>query len=98
MAKLETCEQFLRTRDVAPPPELPVIPIAADVAPATEQEHWMRMIEIYMRLRAPEFQGGCDPLVADKWKEDVGNILNLMGVNPMQRQRLTTSSLRGDSS
>ena len=48
-------------------------------------------------MRAPEFQGGCDPLVADKWKEDVGSILDLMGIDPVQRQRLAAFSLRGDA-
>ena len=75
----------MSTQGFAPPPETLVTPVAADVAPATEHERWMKMIERYQRLRAPEFQGVFNPLVADKWKEDVGNILSMMGVDPVQR-------------
>ena len=55
-------------------------------------------MERYQKLRAPEFEGGSDPLVADKWKEDVGNILGLMGVDRIHRQRLAAFSLKGDAS
>ena len=66
--------------------------------PAIDQEAWLRLVERYQKFRAPKFQGGSDPLVADKWKEDVGNILCLMGVDPVQRQRLAAFSLKGDAS
>ena len=56
----------------------------------------MHLIERYQNLQAPEFAGGSDPLVADKWNEDMGNILSLMGVD--QIQRLATFSLKGDAS
>jgi len=46
---------------------------------------------------ASEFHGGPDPLVADRWKEDMGNILELMGMDPIHRQRLATFSLKGDA-
>ena len=36
--------------------------------------------------------------MADKWKEDVGNILSLMGVDLVHRQRLAAFSLKGDAS
>ena len=58
----------------------------------------MRIVERYLKLGALEFPGGSDPLVADKWKRDVGNILNLMGVDGVQRQRLAAFSLKGDAS
>ena len=70
-----------------PPPEGPTIaqPASPVVQPgvvvpavsAADQEAWLRLIERYQKLRAPKFQGGADPLVADKWKEDVGTILSL---------------------
>ena len=50
VAGIDACEQFMSTQGVAPPPEAPAIPVAPDVAPAIEQERWMRIIEIYMRL------------------------------------------------
>ena len=96
-ARMEAIEQLMSIRDFVPPPEVPAVPIAPDVVPATEQELWMRTIGIYIRCRAPEFQGGCDPLVAYNWKEDVGHILDLLGVDPVQRQRLAAFSLRGDA-
>jgi len=75
----------------------PVVPPEAAAA-AAEQEIWLRLVERYQKLRAPEFSGGSDPLVADKWKEDVGKILSLMGVDSVQRQRLAAFSLKGDAS
>ena len=42
----------------------------------------MSMIERFQKLRAPKFNGGSDPLVADRWKEDMGNTLDLMGSKP----------------
>lgn len=77
------------------PPVPPAVPVAT---PVGEHEAWMRLIERYQKLRVPEFQGGSDPMVTDKWKEDVGNILDLIGVDPVQRQRFTTFSLKGNAS
>jgi len=45
----------------------------------------------------PEFHGGSDPLVADKWKEDTDSALSYMGVDSIQRQRLAAYSLKGDA-
>ena len=75
----------------------PVVPPEAAAA-AAKQEIWLRLVERYQKLRAPEFSRGSDPLVVDNWKEDVGNILDLMGVDPIQRQRLAAFSLKGDAS
>ena len=64
-SRMEAIKQLMSIRDVVPPleapaflfasPKVPAVLAAPDVAPATEQELWMRMIEIYMRLRALEF-------------------------------------------
>jgi len=48
-------------------------------------------------LRVPEFHGGSDPLVADKWKEDTDSALSYMGVDSIQRQCLAAYSLKGDA-
>nr|ABD63166.1 retrotransposon del1-46, related [Asparagus officinalis] len=48
-------------------------------------------------MRAPEFQGSADPLVAHKWKEDVSNILDILSVDSVQKQRLASYSLKGDA-
>ena len=48
-------------------------------------------------MRALAFQGGADPLVVYKWKEDVDVILSMMGVDGVQRQRLAAFRLRGDA-
>ena len=89
------------------PPEIGVAPIplvptgTAHVGVAAPgpvgQEQWMRLIERYQKLRAPEFQGGFDPLVANKWKEDVGALLELIGVDPVQSHRLAAIGLKGDA-
>jgi hypothetical protein len=62
-----------------------------------DHEKWMRLIERFQKLRAPEFQGGFDPMVANKWRRDVGNILELMGTDPVQSHRLAASCLKGDA-
>ena len=80
---------------ITPPPRTPEAPaqtgagaaVMAPVVPpeaattAAEQEIWLRLVERYQKLRAPEFSGGSDPLVTDKWKEDMGKILSLMGAD-----------------
>ena len=55
------------------------------------------MIERFQKLRAPEFQGGFDPLAANKWKEDIRSLLDLMRVYPVQSHQLVAFSLKGDA-
>ena len=52
----------------------------------------------FQKLRVPVFREGSDPLVVDRWKEDMGNILDLMGMAPIQRQSLAAFSLKSDAS
>ena len=62
----------IQTPDTAPGPgEAVVAPpagagaaIAAEIA--AEQEAWLRLVERFQKLRAPEFSGGADPMVAAK--------------------------------
>ena len=71
-----------------------------DVSPVVspvDREAWLRIVERFMDLGAPEFPGSSDPLIADKWKEDVDVILSMMGVDEVQRQRLAAFRLRGDA-
>jgi len=76
-------EDFLAGRSYPPPPppEPPIVLVAAVITPVEEQERQMKTLERYQKLQALEFQGGSDPLVADRWKEDVENILDLMGMD-----------------
>ena len=69
-----------------PPPEGPIVTPGAtpEVTPTKEQGDWMEMISKFQKLRAPEFTGEQGPLAADKWKEDITNVLDLMGVGPVQ--------------
>ena len=55
------------------------------------------MVERYQKMRAPEFQGSADPLAAHKWKEDVSNILDILNVDSVQKQRLASYSLKVDA-
>ena len=48
-------------------------------------------------MRAPEFQGLSDSLAAHKWKEDIGNILEILNMISVQKKRLTSYSLKGDA-
>jgi hypothetical protein len=57
----------------------------------------MRLVERFQKLKAPEFLGGFDPLVANRWKEDVSSLLELVGVDAVQRHRLASVCLKGDA-
>ena len=107
-ARLAVLEKLVARFVPPPPPEGPAVaqPAPSVVQPdmvvpvvsSACQDAWLRIVEKYLKLGAPEFQGGADLLVADKWKEDVDIILGLMGVNIVQRQRLAAFSLKGDAS
>ena len=75
-----------------------VVPPPVRLPPVREQDGWLDLIGRFQKLHAPEFAGGSDPLVADRWKEDVGNILDLLGVTSVQRHRLAAFTLKGDAS
>ena len=106
-ARLTIIEELIARFAQPPPPEAPAVaqPEPAIMQPdvvvpgvsSADQEAWLRIVERYLKLGAPEFEGGSDPLVADKWKEDVNKILSLMGVDRVQRQRLAAFSLKGDA-
>ena len=89
-------ERFADSSDSAPRRQPVVLPVTI-VVPAVDQESWLHLIERFQKLRAPEFQGGSDPLTADKWKEDIDNALSYMRVDSVQRQRLAAYSLKGDA-
>ena len=72
--------------------------VVAPAVSSADREVWFRIIERYLELGAPKFSGSVDPLVADKWKEDVSKVLSLMGVDRVQKQRLAAFSLKGDAS
>ena len=70
---------------------IPIVPVTtapprpAVTAPGSEgQEQWMRLVERFQKLKAPEFQGGFDPLMSNKWKEDIGTLLEMMRVDTVQ--------------
>ena len=85
-----------------PMPPLEVLEVAAvetpAVTPTMEQGSWVDMIAKFQKLRAPEFDGEKGPLAADKWKEDITNVLELMDVESVQMQRLAAFTLKGDAS
>ena len=97
-------ERFADSSGSAPhrqPEPQPVIHQVAQPVPVvqtSEQESWLRLMERFQKLRAPEFHGGSDPLVADKWKEDMDSALSYMGVDSVQCQRLAAFILKGDAS
>jgi hypothetical protein len=89
-----------RRHPPTPPPEEPVVVAAMTpaVTPTKEQGGWMDMIAKFQKLRAPEFTGEQGPLAADKWKKDITNILDLMGIETVLMQRLAAFTLKGDAS
>ena len=54
----------------------------------------MKMIKKFQKFWPLGFHGGSDPLATYRLKEDIGNILDLMGMNPTQRLRLVAFSLK----
>ena len=52
--------------DSSPRRRQSVLPQVLLVAPVVDQESWLCLIERFQKLKEPEFQGGSDPLVADK--------------------------------
>ena len=83
---------------IEPQPVIHQVVQPVPIVQTSEQESWLRLMERFQKLRAPEFHGGSDPLVADKWKEDIDSALSYMGVDSVQRQRLAAFSLKGDAS
>ncbi|XP_020271996.1 uncharacterized protein LOC109847164 [Asparagus officinalis] len=66
------------------PEREPVVPPTPPVEDgAADQEAWLRLVERYQKLKAPEFHGSTDSIAAHKWKED--------------KQRLAAFSLKGDA-
>ncbi|KAI3951868.1 hypothetical protein MKW98_009220 [Papaver atlanticum] len=51
----------------------------------------------FVRLKPPSFEGSTDPLVVDKWKEDIEKIFVAMRCTPVQRQQLAVFQLSGEA-
>lgn len=52
------------------------------------QAEWMNLLEKFIKLKPPMFEGSTDPLVVDKWKEDIYKIFVAMRCTQVQRQQL----------
>ncbi|XP_026410650.1 uncharacterized protein LOC113305873 [Papaver somniferum] len=61
------------------------------------QAAWMNLLEKFVRLKPPIFEGSTDPLVVDKWKEDIEKIFVAMRCIPVQRQQLAVFQLSGEA-
>ncbi|KAI3891534.1 hypothetical protein MKW92_000244 [Papaver armeniacum] len=61
-----------------------------------EQAAWLNLLDKFVRLKPPQFEGSYDPLVVDKWKEDIDKIFVAMRCTPIQRQ-LVVFQLSGES-
>ncbi|KAI3984779.1 hypothetical protein MKX01_039396 [Papaver californicum] len=55
---------------------------------ARDQATWLNLLEKFVRLKPPQFEGSTDPLVVDKWKEDIDKIFVATRCTPVQRQKL----------
>ena len=60
-------------------------------------EQWLRLIERFQKMRAPEFQGSSDPQATVRWREDISSVLSFMGVDFFHKQRLAAYTLKGDA-
>ena len=72
------------------------LPLPSVYDGVAEQEAWLRLVERYQKLKASEFYGSSDSIAAHKQKEDVSNILDMLNVNTVQKQRLAAFNLKGD--
>ncbi|KAI3840032.1 hypothetical protein MKW92_005029 [Papaver armeniacum] len=61
------------------------------------QTEWLNLLEKFIRLKPPVFEGSPDPLVVDKWKEDIDKIFVAMRCTPVQRQQLAIFQLSGQA-
>ncbi|KAI3907772.1 hypothetical protein MKW98_008449 [Papaver atlanticum] len=61
-----------------------------------EKAAWLNLLEKFVRLKPPQFEGSSDPLVVDKWKEDIDKIFMSMRCTPVQRQQLVVFQLSGE--
>ncbi|XP_026396729.1 uncharacterized protein LOC113291409 [Papaver somniferum] len=57
----------------------------------------MNLLEKFIKLKPPVFEGSTDPLVVDKWKEDIDKIFMAMRCTQVQRQQLVVFQLYGEA-
>ncbi|KAI3905796.1 hypothetical protein MKW92_024552 [Papaver armeniacum] len=62
-----------------------------------EQAAWLNLLEKFVRLKPPQFEDSSDPLVVDKWKEDIDKIFVAMRCTPVKRQQLAVFQLSGEA-
>ncbi|KAI3989582.1 hypothetical protein MKX01_036191 [Papaver californicum] len=55
----------------------------------------LNLLEKFIRLKPPTFEGSTDPLVVDKWKEDMDKVFVAMRYTQVQRQQLVVFQLSG---
>ncbi|KAI3947500.1 hypothetical protein MKW98_025295 [Papaver atlanticum] len=53
-----------------------------------DQAEWLNLLEKFIKLKPPVFEGSLDPLVVDKWKEDIDKIFVAMRCTQVHRQQL----------
>ena len=110
LARIQAMEErFAASPIPAPQPQPVVQPVVAAVVPPGGQpavdpqlqlaapEQWLRLIERFQKMRAPEFQGGSDAQAAVRWREDISSVLSFMGVDSVHKQRLAAYTLKGDA-
>ncbi|KAI3969152.1 hypothetical protein MKW92_029520 [Papaver armeniacum] len=61
------------------------------------QAEWLNLLEKFIKLKPPVFEGSTDPLVVDKWKEDINKIFVAMRCKQVQRQQLAVFQLSGEA-
>ncbi|KAI3950013.1 hypothetical protein MKW92_044042 [Papaver armeniacum] len=57
------------------------------------QAEWLNLLEKFIKLKPLVFEGSTDPLVVDKWKEDIDKIFVAMRYTQVQRQQLAVFQL-----
>ncbi|KAI3856614.1 hypothetical protein MKW98_002923 [Papaver atlanticum] len=99
MMRLMTEEMTNQTANHnAPPPPPPVGNVDGHIPQGDgAQDAWLNLLEKFVRLKPPSFEGSTNSLVVDKWKEDIKKIFIAMRCTPVQRQQLAVFQLSGEA-
>ena len=58
----------------------------------------MWIIDRFQKFASTRVSRRIRPIIEVKWKKNVGNILDLMGVDPIPKQRLAAFNMKDDAS
>ncbi|GMN23223.1 hypothetical protein TIFTF001_043654 [Ficus carica] len=76
-------------------PEVPIAPVGVQINPSLVREDLL--YERFRRMKAPEFEGPTDPIVADNWLIDIQVILDFMRLTEQEKVLCASLALKKDA-